>query len=356
MDLDATAFWIARSGLRPLSIGINLSRYRAYGPFLPQILGSIVSQSFRWKDIEMTIPVELESILLAPFAAGSLPHLANFTSTIPNPSSTTIHFLALHSAPRLQLLQSCAYHVHIDFRGRPHDIKSLRITDGGISLDDLVFCFTHCPLLSDLVVSVRSGPTTILPCEPSTTIELAYLRHVTLSLSTGADPGLLFDRLLLRALISLDLRMDVEGTADWPSLKSMLARSRPTLEVLMLDGVPIFETTLTECISYTPALTNLATTGVECTDTTLHALTLDESGTRGLCPLLERIDLENAEDCSPNVMIEMILSRRTRPESANITTRQRLKHLNFGLFELDNIRSNPHIAECEKDGMRLSNY
>ncbi|TDL18141.1 hypothetical protein BD410DRAFT_793638 [Rickenella mellea] len=70
----------------------------------PQLLELLASQSWRWKVIEiMTLPAELDGIILAPFRTGHLPQLEDFFSTITGfHDGNVVHSLALSSAPHLQ--------------------------------------------------------------------------------------------------------------------------------------------------------------------------------------------------------------------------------------------------------------
>ncbi|TDL18138.1 hypothetical protein BD410DRAFT_793633 [Rickenella mellea] len=354
-DLEATTLWLARSGLRPLSIGIDYSQDCENDPLLPQVLEAIVSQSWRWKEIEMSIPFKFESVLLAPFTS-TLPHLVDFSSTVftKNRPTRPVHTFVLSSAPRMQRLRLNGVVVHVDFGGQTHDIKDLKITEGYTFITDMVPYLTYCPLLIHLNIWVGRSPTRTLASELPTIIELPYLRHLTLSFYSGADPCLLIDRLLLPALISLEIRRK-NRFMDCSSLKSLLARSRPPLQILTLTTIPIHEATLTECISYTPALTKLSAMKADCTDFTVEALTLDdksENGSGGLCPLLEKVSFD-AAGCSDSAVTKMILSRRTSARSTNSTISKPLKYLFLGMFDVDRIRTNPEIAECIENGLLL---
>ncbi|TDL18140.1 hypothetical protein BD410DRAFT_843125 [Rickenella mellea] len=256
----------------------------------------------------------------------------------------------MSSAPRFQILHLHGGEARLDFGGRTHNIKVLSIANVAISLPDLVSCLKYFPLLMSLTISASLSQRNILPPDVPAFIELPNLRHLKLAHSGEEDPCLLFDRLLLPALKSLSLFMIVART-DWPYLKSFLERSRPPLKFLSLNGVPINETTLVECISYIPILTKLFVISIHCTDVKVEALTLVKSKNR-LCPLLETLVFD-AAGCSPSAIIKMILSRRKSPGYTNFTTRKALKYDSLGRFKLNTICSNPEIAERTKDGLLL---
>ncbi|TDL15977.1 hypothetical protein BD410DRAFT_79113 [Rickenella mellea] len=59
-DLNATNLWILRSGTRPLSVRVTYFTTPStlavlFGEKFPQIILAVVSQSWRWKRIRMTI-------------------------------------------------------------------------------------------------------------------------------------------------------------------------------------------------------------------------------------------------------------------------------------------------------------
>ncbi|TDL19079.1 hypothetical protein BD410DRAFT_449616 [Rickenella mellea] len=358
-DLEAAKHWISKSGSRPLSIAIHYPGISSYGALLPPILKFLVSQSWRWKDIKLTVPSGFEDIVLSPLAFGTrnLPQLVKFDSTITRKSSSAKFILS--SAPRLQFLRhSGDGPVHVDFGGGPHKIKQIgmrRTAKGKLSLADLFTCFTHCPLLENLVIPIWQSemPRDELP----SSIELSYLTHLSLRCSEGVDPHRLFGRLFLPVLISLELFIIFSSDTDWPHLQTMLARSRPPLQNLCLRFVPMTELTLVGCLSCVPTLTELELEGIECSDTILNALTVDEfkgdvNGSKNLCPWLETIDFVNDvySEFSRRAMKGMIISRR---KNANFARGKALTLIKCQSFNFDGIRSNPDIAECLKDGLVL---
>ncbi|TDL15678.1 hypothetical protein BD410DRAFT_100024 [Rickenella mellea] len=356
-DFKGIQHWISKSGSRPLSILIYYPQYYSYGTLLSPILESLVSQSWRWEEITLTVPSEFENIIFAPFRTGNLPQLVKFSSNITGDGSAEI---VLSSAPRLQSLQHYGEGAHIDFRGATHDIKWIEINhaddlDNWISLTDLFTCFTHCPMLENLNILILREAS--LPDELPPTIKLPHLTHLLLLFSTGIDPGRLFDRLFLPMLISLELFMksdDIEYT-DWPHIQTMLARSRPPLKTVRLDFVPITEATLIGCLSFIPTLVSLEFEGVQCSDAILGSLIVDEAdagGSNNLCPWLERIDFGNNWHFSERALIEMIVSRMKNANNTNGTRGRALTFIQCP-FAFRHIRSNPDISECLKDGLVL---
>ncbi|TDL18129.1 hypothetical protein BD410DRAFT_843117 [Rickenella mellea] len=225
-----------------------------------------------------------------------------------------------------------------------------------MSLDHLLTCLIHCPLLEELAFPINKS-TYSHTQELPPLIKLSRLRHFSLSLGEGINPGYLIDVLFLPALISLEVFMDldIDHCADWPHLRPMLARSRPPLQTLCLWSVPIAGWTLRECLSYIPSLILLQLDGICSNDTFLEILTVDEDDPSGnVCSCLETIKFASASRCSPSAMVKMILSRRKSAKSTDITTRRALEHLYIGFFDLDGILSNPEIAECVADGLQLT--
>ncbi|TDL21421.1 hypothetical protein BD410DRAFT_789860 [Rickenella mellea] len=360
-DLEATKVWMSRSGSCPLTICLVYSQLWGEQLLMP-ILESLVSQSWRWENVYISIPSEFESVILAPFWTGRLHQLQSFDCCLDGiqvANSEDVRPLALSSAPQLQSFR----HVrevggHIDFGGRIHTVKILEIRypmdsgTAGMSPGDLLTCLTHCPLLEELTFLITEFGS-IHPQELPPIIELCHLRHFYLALSAGIDPGYLFGVLFVPALEKLTLLMKVDNNhyTDWPHLRPMLARSRPPLRSLALYRVPVIEKTLCECLSYIPSLTFLGLGGTECTDIILNFLTTDKNDTsRRICPCLDEIEFRHASRFSSSAMISMILSRH--PSNTNIENRQPLKLIDCRESQMEwNASSNSCIAECIEAGL-----
>ncbi|TDL16599.1 hypothetical protein BD410DRAFT_795161 [Rickenella mellea] len=358
-DLEATKHWISRSGSQPLSIRIRYDLHSKYGAMIQPILECLVSQSFRWQRVDLMVPPECEEMAFAPFRNQDLPQLVEFSSNS-NPSSPGK--VILSSAPRLQVL-SCMGPV--DFSGGVHGIKRINMVydhtrNCTTSLGDLSSCFTHCPLLEDVSIFTYTGEwRTKLPHELPSVIELPHLTRLHLSFLSGIDPCRLFDRLYLPALVSLNVHMWSSNASDpeWRQVQSMLAHSRPPLQTLDFSSLPMSERTMIGCLSCVPTLTSFHVYGINLTDSILGSLTVDEADTnasKNLCPLLERIEFEDAfggGKChfSEHAMTRMIISRR---KFAKNTAGKALKWIKAS-FQFDRIRSNPDIAECLNNGLRL---
>ncbi|TDL16602.1 hypothetical protein BD410DRAFT_795168 [Rickenella mellea] len=361
-DLKATKHWISRSGSRPLSIRISYKLPRTYETMVRPILESLVSQSWRWKNVTLDVPSEFEAIIVAPFRNQILPQLVEFDSISKTPGSGEF---ILSSAPRLRVLSRIG---PIDFSGGVHGIKQIRMDydhtrNSRPSLDDLFSCFTHCPLLEDLFIFIYTDDEwrTRLPDELPSIIELSHLTHLYLYCMSGIDPCRLFDRLYLPALVSLNLHMWSSNASDpeWRQIQTMLAHSRPPLQTLAFSLLPMSERTMIGCLSYVPTLTSFHVYGTNLTDSILGSLTVDEADTnasKNLCPLLERIEFEDAfggGKChfSEHAMTRMIISRRKFAKNTP-GTGMALKWIKAS-FQFDRIRSNPDIAECLNNGLRL---
>ncbi|TDL18152.1 hypothetical protein BD410DRAFT_901053 [Rickenella mellea] len=362
-DLEALKYWNSKSHSRPLSIRVYYHQSISYGTQLTPIIEYVVSQSWRWKEIKLTYPFNFEYDVFAPFQTRNLPQLVMFQSeTIGSEGSAEF---VLSSAPRLQSLIYSGSGAHVDFSGGPHGIKQIDIYDDlpmkkTNSVVDLFTCFTQCPLLEDLSMPLSIGEWEIsprLPDELPSTIALTHLAHLNLWFLPEADPRLLFDRLFLPALISLRIHIlgGKPAYADWPHVRTMLAHSRPPLHTLKLYMVPMKEATLVGCLAYIPTLTELDVFGVVFSDYILESLTVDEADANisaSLCPWLQKVALWS-RDYSERAMIEMIVSRRKHALRTGFTEGIALKSVTSG-FDFDRIRSNPDIAECVKDGLKIS--
>ncbi|TDL21565.1 hypothetical protein BD410DRAFT_789686 [Rickenella mellea] len=356
--VEATKLWISRSASHPLSIFIH---YPQYAPILQPVFASILSESWRWKDINMVVSSEIGSLILATFRLAHLPHLENFRCAIFGEALRERPLIYnFSSAPRLQLFH---HHrtpgVQIDFGSRVHHVKSLRIAYPpiaripGTSFSDVLTCLTHCPLLEEFFFSVSESWTSRQ--EVPTVIELLHLRVFILRLLPNINPGFLFDILFLPALIHVEIVNDVyEDDRDWPHLRTMLARSRPPLQSLVLYSIPMNEQTLAECLSYTPSLALLSIPGTKCTDTTLDLLTVGGNDSFiSVCPCLETIRFGPGSQFSSSAMMAMILSRQTSVDNPGIGDGKGLKSVFCTSRIVDNIAGNPDIARCMQNGLRL---
>lgn len=154
-------------------------------------------------------------MVLAPLQTGHLPELENFLfSTSGSINRRDVAPLNFSSAPRLQeFFFDGGIGVPIEFGGGMHHIKFLEIgfvmDPGmpGLSLDDLLSCFTHCQMLEELNITIHKLCTGH-PRELPTIIELSQLHHFTLELAPGVDAGYLFDILFLPALTYLSLILE----------------------------------------------------------------------------------------------------------------------------------------------------
>ncbi|TDL18149.1 hypothetical protein BD410DRAFT_510432 [Rickenella mellea] len=360
-DFEATRLWISRSGSVPLSIQMYYPRSYSSAATVQKILRSVVSQSWRWKQVVIHTLSEFQNIILAPFRTGPLPQLLVFDSTISGDSSlgTSTDLVVLSSALRLQKLRISGGSVHIDFGDGENDIKNLDIGSSVDSRDSLAYLttiFDHCPSLTHLTISVMESETSFPPIPPAI-IEFSCLSH--LSVSARKDPGPLFDQLFLPALISLQLSMDIDDAVffdDWPHLCSMLARSRPHLQCLRLVGVPMTQETIAECLSYAPHLIALSISGTFCADDILEHLTLDKIkpyASENLCLSLNSIEFGDGAHFSSSAMITMILSRRpSASEYSDIGTESERMFIwsDMRIFDRGDVTTNPDIAECLNDG------
>ncbi|TDL18144.1 hypothetical protein BD410DRAFT_901047 [Rickenella mellea] len=364
-DLVAANLWISRSGSRPLSIRINFGWTFGTEEF-PQLLQLVASQSWRWKHIDVLIPLEFHHMIFAPFQTGCLPRLENFScATLNDPKPEHVCSLTVSSAPQLQVLRLVGgLGPHIDFSGNINHLRTIRITierdpgmPGILSLRDFLTCLTHCPLLEDLAFPIAEISTAHLQDIPSV-ITLSHLLSLSLVFPSGNDVGYLFEKLFLPALIRLHLSMEHHDDhyVDWRYLTSMLAHSRPHLQDLRLD-FPMAEATLIESLSYIPSLTSLSLDSVECTDAVLASLTIDNSNpSKGLCPNLETIDFGSTYSTlnfPRHAMIPMILSRRRSLASTGLTNRNALENVRCGALTFGSILFDPDIVKCVDEGLKI---
>ncbi|TDL16608.1 hypothetical protein BD410DRAFT_901934 [Rickenella mellea] len=362
-DLEATNLWISRSGSCPLSILLHYPPQCSNLSILSPIIESLIAQSWRWKDIRISVPSELNSLILASFCTGQLPQLENFDFTVSDsgqPGKDSLS-LKLSSAPRLQICRfSGKVGIHTNFDGQIHHVRNVNIMldvgSAGMSLDDVLNLLTHCPLLEELTFFVKQCSTSHQQGRPSI-IELSHLRHFSLALPPGIDPGYLVDTLRLPALTHLHLYMGInvvpDYSTDWPHLRTMLARSLPPLQFLTLSSVPIVEATLMECLSYTPLLISLSLSG--CSDSILEFLTMDENNPSGdACPYLETLKFDRPSHFSSRAMIAMILSRRPSTNDIEGGNGKMLKYVDGVFSRMDNtIISHRDIAKCIQNGLKL---
>ncbi|TDL15677.1 hypothetical protein BD410DRAFT_100020 [Rickenella mellea] len=363
-DLEATQYWMSKSGSRPLSI-LACYLLTEDQELLQPVLECLVSQSWRWENIKVMVSSHFKNIVLPLFRPGDLPRLVKFDYRIGGPVTDGSAEFVLSSAPRLQSLQYRGRKVHVDFGGRKeHNIKRIVITydwDGRISLGDLLACFTRCPLLEELQIPICVREWEEGRHELPSAICAFHLTHLSLTWSPAIDPGHLFDRLFLPVLISLELAVAVDtpfSHTDWPHLQAMLANSLPPLRILRLRRLPIREVTLIGCLGLIPTLNSLNVQGVDFSDRFLHSLTIAEAVThasQNQCPCLERIRLGWKCDFSERAMIEMIVSRMEKnTKNAGLGFASGRAPIAIKCpFAFGRIQSYPDIAACIKDGLVL---
>ncbi|TDL18137.1 hypothetical protein BD410DRAFT_901043 [Rickenella mellea] len=366
--LQVINLWISRSGSQLLSIYIHYDHDGNHHDeeFIHQAFQLIAAQSWRWKDITMTIPSRFEGTMLAPFQTGCLPQLESFDSTITDKiNSEYFRSIDLPAAPRLQIFRHYPDRgtgVHLEFGGQMHHLKSLYISfplcpqPPGMSLGDVLACLAHCPLLEELTFTINRDSQG-RPQEIPSIIKHSHLREFSLLLDRRFNPGYVFDTLVLPALVKLHLVMERDryrDYTDWPYLKSMLARSRPQLQRLRLDNVGMSEATLIECLAYVPSLTSLSLCDSHCTDALLDVLTMDENDpSRSMCPCLETIEILSASHFSSGAMINMILSRRPSMNDTGMGHRKVLQCVDCRDSDMGSIAFHPEIVKCVSDGLEL---
>ncbi|TDL19241.1 hypothetical protein BD410DRAFT_792268 [Rickenella mellea] len=361
--------WIKRSRSLPLSVRISFGRSARRSDFTEQSLETLLmivqSQSSRWKRLDATIPVIFEGILITPFCVKNVAMLENVAiriwGTWPSGGRMTELKFPLSAAPRLRYFDLLAEsNVRVIFDGPAHDIKCLNFLHRyGVKTHqaDLMECLTYCTSLSTL--SFHLHPSS--PHGFHAILKHTYLESLRLEIHLACDLGLLFHHLVLPALTELILEMDEdeEAVLDWPHLLTLLKYSRPPLTSLILIGrIPMTETTLIECIKYTPGLRIAIVSGVRCTDTTLRAFTVDDSDSSTiLCPSLQKLNLGIESRFSRAAVEELILSRwgdhRSKSYSPPVP-RKELAELWVGYIpNLHDISSDPAIAVCISEGFRL---
>ncbi|TDL21164.1 hypothetical protein BD410DRAFT_789918 [Rickenella mellea] len=114
------------------------------------------------------------------------------------------------------------------------------------------------------------------------------------------------------------------------------------------------EDTLIECLKYTP---NLRTNSIDCTNTTLRALTVDDSDPSTiLCPSLQCLKLGGAAGFSNDTMKALILSRWGANESHNAyVPGKELKQVGYRPRPTDKwLESDHEIAKCINEGFSFS--
>ncbi|TDL19827.1 hypothetical protein BD410DRAFT_791720 [Rickenella mellea] len=353
-DMEATQVWINRSGTYPLSFHIHhFTLIHQPGMALRQTLHSVGSQSWRWKSLRAFIPIDFMKILRAPLMEGNIANLEDLHCHL-EPGFDSKPF-ALSSAPRLKRLYVHGEPFHIELGDQIHHIELIDIQSiyRKFSLGELLRYLNQFPSLTTLALPIHES---FLPHELPTRIEHLNLRFLTLQLHHPIDPGPLFDRLVLPSLTSLMMSMEGLPKSDWPHLVPMLKRSCPPLHSLYLFDIPITEGTLIECLSYTPHLIELDVGFIECSDTILASLTIDNAHGRhsNLCPHLQRFGTISAS-FSEIAFKNMILSRCLDHASPTTDTiyGKSLKIVNCPSYGLEGILLDPDIRRCIRNGLKL---
>ncbi|EJD08395.1 uncharacterized protein FOMMEDRAFT_151246 [Fomitiporia mediterranea MF3/22] len=182
------------------------------------------------------------------------------------------------------------------------------------------------PRLEDAYLNIKYG----MNSESASNLSFGSIRFPTLqtltlravSLSGTADLhalGVCLDVLQLPVLARLSLSVSCSRQGRWTALSRHLARTRSPLTELIFMGAYFTEGEFLAVLREAPKLERLKMF-VRLSDRALTALTLSQCRnstqeqqvhTQGLCPNLQYLDVPLASPCSPESVINMLLSRRS---------------------------------------------
>lgn len=404
--------WLARSGNRPLSLRVEVSR--AMGDMMFAVVAPILPVAFRWRKLDLTAPSTvvlpvisllgkrtplLENINIyyadsrvwdwlaetprLPMDLGNARRLESFSLTTPYPHEIEwdrvperLSFLFLPGGDRLRIKDLGASSVAIR---KLCLYKSLS--------DELLDALAVvAPCLEELQLDGCSwrtlGGLTGNPVRLSCLTSLWILGHC----DSGGIANIL-DRICCPALVILKLKVREagEGAGPWFQVAHFLSRSRPPLAILDISkGMP--ESELFAILSEIPSLTTLILNMESLTDDCIEALTLSceepvqssssefrssapSSRTgltfHGLCPRLVRMDLGAPDEfavATASAVKALILSRCSLPDAegrmqsaANerAAGRKELRFFKCVLHDGDDFLNDPQIAKLVQQGLEL---
>ncbi|KAH8114693.1 hypothetical protein DFH11DRAFT_1592853 [Phellopilus nigrolimitatus] len=365
--------WLARSGACPISLklrylGGSKSDFRS----ISMILAAILPHAKRWRHLDITAPLPC-LVPILQLLGKNTPFLetCRFTITSGNMYSeledlvfdrqNRLAFrmnalpLDLTLAPSLQsLILKTDAHTDVVCAGLPPTLRSLSLNNidllpGGppglnlsfqcknlrtlvlqtsMSVSFMRMLGAAFPQLEDACFNVKHEVYTETPMDIARNVT-AFPRLHTLTLRAVSSSGeadlrtlgIFLDVLYLPALVQLSLIISFALEAQWPHLAHNLARSRPPLAKLSIEGMCLSEDVVLNILREVPHLVSLKLC-VRLTDRGLEELTLPETQLKvdnqntgnaiaRVCPYLARLDIPIASPCSSDAVIAMLLSRRS---------------------------------------------
>ncbi|TDL13241.1 hypothetical protein BD410DRAFT_810721, partial [Rickenella mellea] len=277
-NMKAMRVWLLRSKSHPLTIHVDLACEWCLSPRFAKVLVLVAAQACRWKDISIAkLPNQYHHLILAPFSTAV-------------PEVNDISF-DLSSTPRLlEFTHYGGWGFHVDFRTQIHNMKALRIvyqTPLGVpySLEELLSCLNQCPSLEELLLPIRKNPSSNHPAQPHLIpiITLPKLHELTLVMDRGTHPGYVVEKLSVPKLTTLDIRLDAyvddddvdQDLTQWAHLRPLLERPHSISELYL--RVAMTQANLMQCLPLLPSLQILGFSGINCSDTILEFLTMDDS-------------------------------------------------------------------------------
>ncbi|TDL15488.1 hypothetical protein BD410DRAFT_796345 [Rickenella mellea] len=364
-DLVILDQWIARSGSNPLSFSLSYSKR---GSKIDKLVEALVPHSWRWKDVTVDFGYAFVSDTFFDTISRGTPALENLSiaslkSIYNDKSHPPLPPLDISSAHRLKEL-TVYLDLKLDFGASILcNLRCLKIWPyiPFISLTHFLYCIDHCPAIEYFACSSECNFGDINERVDTKVRTLQYLTHLEVQTEWGY-PGPFFDRLCLPALrtLKLDTSWHISSTHsfNWPFVADLLKRSCAQVESFYLEGVPMRERHLIDCLQYTPCLKTF-----ECkSQSTIPYRVLTVTESNHLCPELECIELRGRipKGGRRATVAKMITSRWNfgpPGEVVSVGTQDR-RYLRKVVVDDSladtHLLQNPALARCVEEGLEIT--
>lgn len=325
-------FWLARSGMCPLSISLVIAEFGSTNCAAAALwMEALIPFSYRWKSIELKVPWNA----LAPLenlSIDDIPWLERLTVNeriCYKNRSNWQDMSILHTSPRLHSISLLNFQTHSRSLRLPWD----RLTQLSIDTSSQDYCpnvnealemLRQCPNLQSCSLMITQMHEFIPPLEPVTLLVLDSI-NLYLILDRHIDVTPLFENLFAPRLREMEIAERYDWANDFLFPHShapfipLLSRPSCQLKALSVRHLFISEAALIECLQLAPSLTQLCiedwTRGTSqdepfLWDQVLQVLILAQGSSEGcLSPNLECVKFSRCSACSEEVLLSFIESR-----------------------------------------------
>lgn len=365
-------WWLKRSRSSPLTFNIRANRLRAnlddylniypydetFIPPFDGFCGDIVAHQNRWKKARMEYYVS-DHIFDIKMDLGDMPVLEELHVHFPvqGPKmvvdlarSPLISKLSLAGCFQLKFGEKtlrCLTSVYLAYN---HPSKAFP------SMNDVAAVFQAAPELEDIFADVIfdqiSGPL------PKITMRKLRKAHFIFKLSGGTIIQSFFDSITLPALkdfhIILGIATALGDQLDYFGMPALLERSQASLESFQVQGMPISQNEILDCIRISPRLKSLAVSGPHLNGAFIEDLILRPEKGACLCPLLEKMYIAHCFLADARDHVASMISSRWRLNGKECNSLKQIGFNRTGLGMGGGLVRLLSIKDRIEDGLRLN--